>query len=47
MLGLVLRGRQSRGGLLESDYFGDDTQRLLPATSENMSDSGNMDAVTN
>jgi len=41
----TLRGNKnwmhSRGGLLESGYFGDDeTQRLLPATGDNMSDSG-------
>jgi len=45
----TLRGNknwmQSRGGLLESTYFADDTQSLLPATSDNMSDSGNFDAV--
>ena len=45
----TLRGNknwmQSRGGLLESPYFADDTQALLPATSDNMSDSGNFDAV--
>ena len=31
--------------LIESDYFGDDMSQILPVTSENMSDSGNMDAV--
>ena len=45
----TLRGNKnwmrSRGALLESEYFGDDLQQLLPVTSDNMSDSGNMDAV--
>ena len=31
---------QSRGGLIDSPYFKDDTASLLPATSDNMSDSG-------
>ena len=45
----TLRGNKnwmrSRSGLIESDYFGDDMSQILPVTSENMSDSGNMDAV--
>jgi len=45
----TLRGNknwmQSRGGLLHSDYFDDDTSQLLPATSDNMSDSGNFDST--
>lgn len=45
----TLRGNKnwmySRGGIMCSDYYGDDTTQLLPATSENMSDSGNFDSV--
>ena len=45
----TLRGNKnwmySRGGIMCSDYFGDDTSQLLPATSDNMSDSGNFDSV--
>jgi len=45
----TLRGNKnwmfSRGGLMASDYFGNDTHQLLPATSDNMSDSGNFDSV--
>lgn len=45
----TLRGNKnwmySRGGIMESPIFGDDTTHLLPATSDNMSDSGNFDAV--
>eukprot|EP00520_Triparma_pacifica_P017027 CAMPEP_0118660008 /NCGR_PEP_ID=MMETSP0785-20121206/15425_1 /TAXON_ID=91992 /ORGANISM="Bolidomonas pacifica, Strain CCMP 1866" /LENGTH=1540 /DNA_ID=CAMNT_0006553169 /DNA_START=146 /DNA_END=4768 /DNA_ORIENTATION=+ len=45
----TLRGNKnwmySRGGIMCSDYFGDDTVQLLPATSDNMSDSGNFDSV--
>jgi hypothetical protein len=29
-----------------SAYFGDDTHQLLPACSDNMSDSGNFDSVS-
>jgi len=35
----------SRGGIMESPIFKDDTGLLLPATSDNMSDSGNFDSV--
>lgn len=35
----------SRGGIMESPIYGDDTTHLLPATSDNMSDSGNFDSV--
>lgn len=35
----------SRGGIMESPIYGDDTNHLLPATSDNMSDSGNFDSV--
>ena len=35
----------SRGGIMESPIFGDETSHLLPATSDNMSDSGNFDSV--
>ena len=35
----------ARGGLLHSEYFGDETANLLPVCSENMSDSGNFDSV--
>mmetsp|Transcript_53217 Transcript_53217/g.79483 ORF Transcript_53217/g.79483 Transcript_53217/m.79483 type:complete len:1366 (+) Transcript_53217:107-4204(+) len=45
----TLRGNKnwmySRGGIMASDYFGNSTQQLLPATSDNMSDSGNLDSV--
>lgn len=45
----TLRGNKnwmySRGGIMESPIFGDDTTHLLPVTSDNMSDSGNVDAV--
>jgi len=45
----TLRGNKnwmySRGGIMCSDYYGDETAHLLPATSENMSDSGNFDSV--
>ena len=45
----TLRGNKnwmySRGGIMESPIYGDDTTHLLPATSDNMSDSGNFDSV--
>lgn len=45
----TLRGNKnwmySRGGIMESEIYGDDTMHLLPATSDNMSDSGNFDSV--
>lgn len=45
----TLRGNKNwmhaRGGLLHSEYFGDETANLLPACSDNMSDSGNFDSV--
>lgn len=45
----TLRGNKnwmySRGGIMESPIYGDDTMLLLPVTSDNMSDSGNFDAV--
>jgi glutamate synthase domain-containing protein 1 len=45
----TLRGNKnwmySRGGIMESPIYGDDTSLLLPATSDNMSDSGNFDSV--
>ncbi|GMH87718.1 hypothetical protein TrST_g3101 [Triparma strigata] len=45
----TLRGNKnwmySRGGIMCSPHFGDDTAQLLPATSDNMSDSGNFDSV--
>lgn len=45
----TLRGNKNwmhaRGGLLHSKYFGDETANLLPVCSDNMSDSGNFDAV--
>lgn len=45
----TLRGNKnwmySRGGIMDSDIYGDDTMHLLPATSDNMSDSGNFDSV--
>lgn len=45
----TLRGNKnwmySRGGIMESPIFGEHTSHLLPATSDNMSDSGNFDSV--
>jgi len=45
----TLRGNKnwmfSRGGIMESPIYGDETSHLLPATSDNMSDSGNFDSV--
>ena len=45
----TLRGNKnwmySRGGIMESKYFGSDTTQLLPVTSDHMSDSGNFDSV--
>jgi len=45
----TLRGNKnwmySRGGIMESEYYGDDTMQLLPATGDHMSDSGNFDSV--
>jgi glutamate synthase (NADH) len=45
----TLRGNKnwmySRGGIMESPVYGDDTTHLLPATSDHMSDSGNFDSV--
>lgn len=45
----TLRGNKnwmySRGGIMESPIFGDDTPLLLPAVSDHMSDSGNFDSV--
>jgi glutamate synthase (NADH) len=45
----TLRGNKnwmySRGGIMESPIFKDDTSFLLPAVSDNMSDSGNFDSV--
>ena len=45
----TLRGNKnwmySRGGIMESPIFGDDTPFLLPAVSDHMSDSGNFDSV--
>ena len=45
----TLRGNKnwmfSRGGIMESPIFKDNTSHLLPATSDNMSDSGNFDSV--
>ena len=45
----TLRGNKnwmySRGGIMASEIYGDDTMQLLPATSDNMSDSGNFDSV--
>jgi len=45
----TLRGNKnwmySRGGIMGSDYFGDETSQLLPATGDHMSDSGNFDSV--
>ena len=36
---------RAREGLLKSPYLGDDTAKLLPVTSDEMSDSGNFDGV--
>ena len=45
----TLRGNKnwmySRGGIMDSPVYGDDTPQLLPVTSDNMSDSGNFDSV--
>ena len=45
----TLRGNKnwmySRGGIMASDVYGDDTSLLLPATGDHMSDSGNFDSV--
>jgi len=45
----TLRGNKnwmySRGGIMDSEVYGDNTSHLLPATSDNMSDSGNFDSV--
>ncbi len=45
----TLRGNKnwmySRGGIMASEYFGDATSQLLPATGDHMSDSGNFDSV--
>ena len=45
----TLRGNKnwmySRGGIMDSPVYGDETSHLLPATSDNMSDSGNFDSV--
>jgi len=45
----TLRGNKnwmySRGGIMASDYYGDETSQLLPATGGHMSDSGNFDSV--
>mmetsp|Transcript_16893 Transcript_16893/g.23901 ORF Transcript_16893/g.23901 Transcript_16893/m.23901 type:complete len:1563 (+) Transcript_16893:75-4763(+) len=45
----TLRGNKNwmyaRGGMMHSSYFGDETHQLLPACSDNMSDSGNFDSV--
>ena len=45
----TLRGNKnwmySRGGIMDSPIYGDETPQLLPATSDNMSDSGNFDSV--
>lgn len=45
----TLRGNKnwmfSRGGIMESPIYGDETHQLLPVTSDNMSDSGNFDSV--
>jgi glutamate synthase domain-containing protein 2/glutamate synthase domain-containing protein 3/glutamate synthase domain-containing protein 1 len=45
----TLRGNKnwmySRGGIMESPIFGDNTPFLLPAVSDHMSDSGNFDSV--
>ena len=45
----TLRGNKNwmraRAGLLRSEAYGDDTNQLLPVTSDEMSDSGNFDGV--
>ena len=45
----TLRGNKnwmySRGGIMGSDYYGNETAQLLPATGDHMSDSGNFDSV--
>lgn len=45
----TLRGNKnwiySRGGIMGSDYFGDETSQLLPVTGDHLSDSGNFDSV--
>ena len=45
----TLRGNKnwmySRGGTMGSDYYGNETSQLLPATGDHMSDSGNFDSV--
>lgn len=45
----TLRGNKnwmySRGGIMCSPHFGDDTDALLPVTGDHMSDSGNFDTV--
>ena len=45
----TLRGNKNwmraKEGLLKSPYLGDDTAKLLPVTSDEMSDSGNFDGV--
>jgi len=45
----TLRGNKnwmySRGGIMGSTYYGDETSQLLPATGDHMSDSGNFDSV--
>ncbi|KAJ1445924.1 hypothetical protein M885DRAFT_502385 [Pelagophyceae sp. CCMP2097] len=45
----TLRGNKNwmraRGGLLRSEYYGDATAQLLPVCGDDMSDSGNFDAV--
>lgn len=45
----TLRGNKnwmySRGGIMESPIYGNDTPLLLPAVSDHMSDSGNFDSV--
>eukprot|EP00559_Dactyliosolen_fragilissimus_P006269 CAMPEP_0184871326 /NCGR_PEP_ID=MMETSP0580-20130426/40651_1 /TAXON_ID=1118495 /ORGANISM="Dactyliosolen fragilissimus" /LENGTH=1626 /DNA_ID=CAMNT_0027373969 /DNA_START=220 /DNA_END=5100 /DNA_ORIENTATION=- len=45
----TLRGNKnwmySRGGIMGSEYYGDETSQLLPATGDHMSDSGNFDSV--
>lgn len=45
----TLRGNKnwmySRGGIMGSEYYGDATSQLLPATGDHMSDSGNFDSV--
>ncbi len=45
----TLRGNKnwmySRGGIMNSEYYGNETSQLLPATGDHMSDSGNFDSV--